>query len=248
MAPLATRTKQNRKNRMRGHLTDEQNAARKRNHAEYISRRVLSPKQLAVLEAARKKMIATKAGHSPSARAKATQSRAKTFASGHYKPVPAETRSRIGKLARSKVDPQKLKLANQINGQKRIGGKNPPGPSEAGPHHWNAKFWRFRCSTGQIIEGMNLNHLVRQNASLFDPSDIVWKKHRCLASSGLRHLFSKDGSSCSWKGWTAITVGEIYDPIERQPQNLTSVLTSAETESSRNVVPEAGIEPATKGL
>ena len=31
-------------------------------------------------------------------------------------------------------------------------------------------------------------------------------------------------------------------------ENLTSVLTSAKSESAENVVPEAGIEPATKGL
>lgn len=34
----------------------------------------------------------------------------------------------------------------------------------------------------------------------------------------------------------------------REAENLTAVLTVAKTESAENVVPEAGIEPATKGL
>lgn len=44
-------------------------------------------------------------------------------------------------------------------------------------------------------------------------------------------------------------IGTRYDiDLIGAEENLTSVLTSAETESARNVVPEAGIEPATKGL
>ena len=34
----------------------------------------------------------------------------------------------------------------------------------------------------------------------------------------------------------------------KYPQNLTAVLTAAKTESAEKMVPEAGIEPATKGL
>lgn len=87
----------------------------------------------------------------------------------------------------------------------RRGIPKPPGLSEAGPDNWAAKYWHL-ISPGKIaMKGLNLNHLIRTNSHLFDPSDLVWKKSMCRASKALRNLLEppKPGHSGfrSWKGW-----------------------------------------------
>jgi hypothetical protein len=71
--------------------------------------------------------------------------------------------------------------------------------------HHKSKFWQLKTPDGAMIEGVNLNQLVRDNISLFSPLDVIWIGERCHASHGIRHLFDikKDGGlrNNSWKGW-----------------------------------------------
>src|SRR3990172_7078364 len=94
-----------------------------------------------------------------------------------------------------------------------VGVPMPPGPGAKGPDHWKAKYWIFKAPNQQIIQGWNLNELVRENAHLFDKRDVVWygkSKCKCRATKGLRSLFEmrKDCTGAEirkthfWKGWT----------------------------------------------
>lgn len=72
-------------------------------------------------------------------------------------------------------------------------------------NHHKAKFWQLKTPNGGFIEGKNLNQIIRDNAALFLPEDVIWVGSRCNASHGIRHLFdiTKDGRvrNNSWKGW-----------------------------------------------
>ena len=73
----------------------------------------------------------------------------------------------------------------------------------------NAKYWVLKSPNQQIVEGWNLNEIVRKNEHLFDKDDVSWfgeSNNQCRAAKGLRGLFEmkKDGSgpkNLSWKGW-----------------------------------------------
>jgi hypothetical protein len=121
---------------------------------------------------------------------------------------PDELRAHL-RAALEKRNPEKMLEANRRIAEARIGTENPPGPSAKGPDHWAGKMWRFRAANGIILEGRNLNELIRQNSHLFDPADVVWKKSRCRASHGLTSLFANHGKSCSWKGWIALLEGDL---------------------------------------
>src|SRR5882762_10211960 len=93
-----------------------------------------------------------------------------------------------------------LKVDGRINnGHKK--GVIQVGRSAASPEHHCAVYWKIKSPSGLILEGWNLNHLVRQNSHLFAKKDVVWKttsnrSKRCLASQCLSHLFVvvKDGA------------------------------------------------------
>jgi hypothetical protein len=72
-------------------------------------------------------------------------------------------------------------------------------------NHHKAKFWQLKTPNGEIIQGNNLNQLIRDNSFLFLPKDVIWNGSRCNASNGIRHLFdiTKNGRvrNNSWKGW-----------------------------------------------
>jgi hypothetical protein len=115
-------------------------------------------------------------------------------------------------------DREKMVAANRKIAEARRGTPNPPGPSARGPGHWKSKYWRLRTPAGVVLEGRNLNHLIRENAHLFAPEDIRWEKSRCRASAGLAQLFQqRPNGPTSWKGWTAVTIYEgPHDPLERK--------------------------------
>lgn len=118
-----------------------------------------------------------------------------------------------GFIARKKDE---LLETNRRIGIDRIGTPNPPGPSAKGPDNMFAKYWQLKGPNQQIIEGWNLNELVRANAHLFSQSDIKWNGSDCRATKGLRTLFRmKNGSprTHSWKGWT------IGDRRDDEPKN-----------------------------
>ena len=104
---------------------------------------------------------------------------------------------------------ENVRAAARRVAEQKVGVPNSPGPSAKGPDNWKAKYWILKAPTQKIIQGWNLNELIRQNTHLFDPDDVVWygkSKCQCRASKGLRYLFEmkKDGSgpkAHSWKGW-----------------------------------------------
>ena len=106
-------------------------------------------------------------------------------------------------------DMENVRAAARRVADKKIGVPNPPGPSAKGPEHWKARYWILKAPNQQIIQGRNLNELIRQNVGMFLPDDVKWygkSKSMCRASKGLRQLFEmkKDGSGpkvYSWKGW-----------------------------------------------
>lgn len=94
----------------------------------------------------------------------------------------------------------------------KLGVPNPPGPSGKGPENRFSKYWAFLAPNHTIMEGWNLNELVRANAHMFDPEDVVWKgkgSSNCRAVKGLSSLYGGRVNNCvSWKGWTAMTDAE----------------------------------------
>jgi hypothetical protein len=70
-------------------------------------------------------------------------------------------------------------------------------------NHKNAKEWKFyNLALGKVLEGRNLNQLVRDNAELFDPKDLNWDTCGCNAVRCLRGLQNqKKKPTYSWKGW-----------------------------------------------
>lgn len=155
----------------------------------------------------------TRRQNPPETYVKASLTHRLAFACGARKP-PVLTAERIAQM-RSKIDPRNVLKANRLIGKRKIGVDNPPGPSAKGPDHWRAVYWKVRSPDREIIEGWNLNELVRRNAHLFDPNDLVWtgkSNTRCRATKGLRSLFSvtklkgggyRRASNC-WKGWVAV--------------------------------------------
>ena len=128
--------------------------------------------------------------------------------------------SETAKEAVKLVDKEKQKEINRrIVKETRLGIPMPHGPGAKGPDHWKSKYWILISPDKKRIEGWNLNEIVRNNAELFDESDLVWVRSRCRASKGLRSLFEmkKDRrgnrvpTATWWKGWT------IGDRLEDEP-------------------------------
>lgn len=93
---------------------------------------------------------------------------------------------------------------NAATGKLIAGVPKPPGPTGKGPDHLKAIYWQLKSPNQQMIEGWNLNELVRTNAHLFQPADLVWKGSDCRATKGLRGLFEMRNGELfrrSWKGW-----------------------------------------------
>jgi hypothetical protein len=86
------------------------------------------------------------------------------------------------------------------------------GKNAAGPENKGAKYFRLLSPQGVVVEGLNLNHLVRENAQMFDSADVepyrngYGTAHSCRAVIGLHKLFQHgENRRNSWKGWTAAT-------------------------------------------
>jgi len=159
----------------------------------------------------------------PEAYEKASASQKRGYAEGR-RVAPGMTTEQA-RERRAMYDRKKMLEVNRKVGDMKFGVPNPPGPSAKGPDHFKARYWILMAPTKQIIEGWNLNELVRNHAYLFHPDDVVWhgrSKAKCRASKGLRQLFEmkKDGSGpkvLSWKGWM---IGDRRD--ENPNQNTTS--------------------------
>jgi len=70
-----------------------------------------------------------------------------------------------------------------------------------------AKWWKFENKElGKTLEGKNLNQLVRDNETLFNPADLRLSGSSCHAAVCLRSLKStKNRTRNSWKGWALCT-------------------------------------------
>jgi len=111
---------------------------------------------------------------------------------------------------RSKYDREKMLEVNARIGKARIGIPNEGERNSADENNWGAKYWKIKnVSLGVVLEGVNLNKLIKDNAHLFNKEDLQWKKCRCRASKGLRGLFEIRKSTgkpnaYSWKGWVVV--------------------------------------------
>ena len=156
-----------------------------------------------------------------SAYEKASKTILEGFKNGKYRKMSPEARMVISSRGGRAVQDNPVTRANAAShlrnlAAKHIGVKNPPGRSEAGENNWKAKWWHIRTPTGENIAGKNLNEIIRRHASLFEPEDVIWKKHMCRASKGIGSLAHASGVSCSWKGWTLIASVENGDLIDRK--------------------------------
>ena len=167
------------------------------------------------------------------------------WASGTRKPavLPPPSRYREMSLRR---DSLRMSEHGKRIGEKNRGVPKPPGPNEKGPSNIRAKYWVFKSPQQQIIKGVNLNELIRKNAELFDPVDVVWRGkcgNDCNAAKGLRRLFviKKDGTikHHSWKGWM------IGDRMEQPPNVEVTGLAAASLPQGPCGLP--GSTPATNG-
>lgn len=128
----------------------------------------------------------------------------RAYAEGRVKKVSAERKREAARLGGLKFTEKGLE-ANRRTAQARIGALNPTGPSEKGPNNIHGKWWAFKAPNNTIMAGKNLNELIRCNAHMFDPADVVWRKSRCRTSSGLAGLtLGRVNNAVSWKGWVVV--------------------------------------------
>ena len=172
-----------------------------------------TPEHIAHLKASLKKKWAsgTRKPTPPEAYQKSAQSIKHGWEAGTRKPRdPDEWKRTCAKgLANRKYE--NIVIANQILGRQREGHemaqvttRGKPSRGAKGVNNWKAKWWGIERHDGVVIEGKNLNELIRQNAHLFAPEDVVWKKASCRASKGIRGLFEgRVNGPKVWKGWSA---------------------------------------------
>lgn len=146
----------------------------------------------------------TRKKNPPETYIKSSASHKARYAAGIGK--PGTMTSEQARARRAMADPARVAAINAALGKARIGSEMPPGPAAKGPDHWKAKHWTLLAPNREVIEGRNLAELIRKNAHLFDPDDVIWKRSKCRAYKRLCQLFEmkKDGSGPkmpSWKGW-----------------------------------------------
>jgi hypothetical protein len=126
--------------------------------------------------------------------------------------APSYETSMKGLAAR---DISKVSEAARRVAKMNIGTTMPPGPGAKGPEHHKARYWIIKnTGLGVILEGWNLNDLVRKNHQYFEDGDLNWNgTPRCRATKGLRRLFEIRKSTgrpnaLSWKGWRPVDVSD----------------------------------------
>jgi hypothetical protein len=82
--------------------------------------------------------------------------------------------------------------------------------AQKGPQNQSARVWKLRSPENQTYQFRNLTHFIRENESLFNSEDVIWKLKResipsswtCKAYGGLAML-SPRRKHCveTWKGW-----------------------------------------------
>jgi hypothetical protein len=79
-----------------------------------------------------------------------------------------------------------------------------------GPQHPQAIVCEFRSPTNVVWHVKNITHFVRTHPELFNPEDLIIKKKKSLAISGLLSLTARTRPTGSWKGWTLVSKIENY--------------------------------------
>lgn len=89
-----------------------------------------------------------------------------------------------------------------------------------GPEHHLSKFWRLLSPNNVVIEGFNLNDIVRNNSHLFEEDDIKPNEHKpsqCRAVGCIAQLkyLTKEGKPRrhQWKGWRLILLKDMKTGI-----------------------------------
>lgn len=145
----------------------------------------------------------TRKPNSPESYAKASVAMKKLYAEGRMVATSMTSEQSRARLALR--DMEKLTEILRANAKKRIGIPMPPGPTCASPDNVRSKYWQLISPNNVIMEGLNLNHLIRSNSHLFSPDDVAWRNDKCRASNGLRGLLAtpKPGKRIPnfWKGW-----------------------------------------------
>ena len=165
----------------------------------------MTPEQKQKLSAALKAKWAsgTRKPNPPETYAKSSATQLKGYAEGRLKAPRPWTPETAAKAAAAR-DQEKLRAHCSRVGKAKAGKDNPPGPSAKGPDNMWATYWELHGPNGELLRGMNLSELVRQNAHLFDAKDLNWNRAQsCRATKGLRQLFQTRRPAKSWKGWTA---------------------------------------------
>lgn len=135
------------------------------------------------------------------------------YASGRITYKPSHETRQKGLAARNMDN---VREACRKTGKAKLGIKNPPGPSEAGPNNKFAKYWVIKSPAGVILRGKNLCYLVRENSAMFSKDDLKTSGGTVPVAAkrlGALFLVKPDGKPVarSWKGWTAILKSEEAD-------------------------------------
>jgi hypothetical protein len=107
----------------------------------------------------------------------------------------------------SEVQSERWKQGYYADMGRARAGELATGLGAKGPQHVHSKEWAVRSPCGTVIQGRDLMHLIRENASLFNKEDAEFKKNEhgtdlwCRADRGLRKLFAPKPRN-QWKGWT----------------------------------------------
>lgn len=109
-----------------------------------------------------------------------------------------------------KVDQEKLKAINRVNGLLKTGIPMNSEICKKGASHHAAKLWVIKnMDTGVILRGLNLSQLIRDNMILFSDADTkgIVDGFSCRATKRIGELRRKYNQrvSYSWKGWIYIS-------------------------------------------
>jgi hypothetical protein len=189
-----------------------------------------TPEHIAHLSASLKKKWAsgTRKPTPPEAYLKSAQSNKRRWEEGTRKPIDPEVLKRAcakGLAARKyeNIVAANRKMAKQREGkeQPRITKRGTVSRCAKGEQNARAIWWGVERHDGVVLEGKNLNELVRRNAHLFLPDDVVWKKANCRASKGIRGLFGgRVNGPKVWKGWSA---RDLADTPPNQKRSIANV-------------------------
>jgi len=127
----------------------------------------------------------------------------------------------------AKMSPeQREEYLQNTSGQKRVP-KRKGTLNAADEHNCKAKFWVIKSPKGVVLQGNNLNKLIKDNAHLFDAKDLVIheKNQGSRARNGINAAFQKGHG---WKGWTVIQATERQPTTPQKQDEQTNILSHSD--------------------